>query len=120
MAKSGVAHILVDGDGFSPSQTVRAMATVGPLVIIGHGMLVELAGELGGYDAAVRFLQRLAAEVGKPVGLNVELPDGSSRTAFIGPPRWSAERLAGFIAGHHVELEEAFGDTTRLTPLADR
>jgi len=31
---------------------------------------------------------------------------------FVSPRGWTQERLAGWAAGHHAELEAMFGDAT--------
>ncbi len=44
--------------------------------------------------------------------MNLERGDGS-HTVFVAPRFWSEERLAGWIGGHHAELEDAFGAVAR-------
>jgi hypothetical protein len=70
--------------------------------------LAALERELGSPEAAARHLARVAANVGKPIGVNVPTAEGS-RTCFMAPKGWTQERLAGWVAGHHEVLERQFG-----------
>jgi len=54
---------------------------------------------------------RISENVGRPIGVNTPTPDGS-RTVFIAPKAWSQERLSGWVAARHQELEAQFGATT--------
>jgi hypothetical protein len=51
-----------------------------------------------------RWLSQLATDIGKPVGVHL-----AGETLFFAPAGWSAERLAGYVAARHRELEAAFG-----------
>jgi hypothetical protein len=33
---------------------------------------------------------------------------------FFSPPGWSQERLAGYVAGAHAEIEDFFGPVSHL------
>jgi len=73
-----------------------------------------LKRDCGGEKRALRWLANLAAEIRRPIALN--LPDGPDRsgTFFIAPPDWTEERLQGFIAGRHEELEGVLGEVAAL------
>ena len=113
---SRTLHITADPAAVSMAASIRAMASLAPLFVISVRALGALADELGSMDAAVTFLLGVAEEVGRPIGVNLEAPDGSSRTAFIAPRGWTEERLAGWTAGHHQELEDEFGTIMRVGP----
>ena len=93
------ATLTVDAEYTSVSRSIAALARAsaragGPLVVISHRALDELATELGGYERAAHQLL--------------------SQTMFISPKDWSQERLAGWAAGHRDELERAFGSATPI------
>lgn len=78
--------------------------------VLSWAAYLALRAELGDDDsAAMRELLAAAARMGKPIGLNVEAPDGSAQTVILAPEGWTPERLAGYVAGRHDELEAAFG-----------
>ena len=101
--------------------SIHAAAKVSPLLVLTGRALADLVAELGGgHDGALRFLLGLAEANSKPIGVNLPSPDGSSRTIFIAPRDWSDERLRGWIAGHHRELEATFGEVARVAPTSRR
>ena len=110
---SSSACITVDAERVSIARSLAALARTaardgGPLVCVSHRAYDELADELGGYENAARRLCRIATNTGRPLAVNLPTEDGS-RTAFISPTGWSEDRLRGWVAGHHEELEGAFG-----------
>jgi hypothetical protein len=107
-------RVQVDPRRFSMLAAIRTAASGVPLLVVTGRALADLAEELGGYDPAVRELLAIAESVGRPIGVNVATGRDTSRTAFIAPQSWSEERLHGWIAGHHAELEDAFGGVARV------
>ena len=105
------ARVTIDARRVSPA-AVRQAVQGTPMVVLTVQLLGDLAEELGSMDAAVGYLLEVVEEVGRPIGANIPTMDGS-RTWFIGPRTWSQERLAGYVAGHHAELEAEFGEVTR-------
>jgi len=105
-------RVTVDASRVSPSETIRRSAGLAPLTMVRGRMLIELADELGGYEEAGRFLYGIAEDLGRPIGVNVPTLDGNSRSMFMAPKGWSQERLAGWVAGRHREIEAAFGPAT--------
>ena len=100
--------VTVDAERVSPSKALRAAARSAPLLVVTGRALGDLADELGGYEAAARFLTTVATNVGRPIGVNYPTADGS-RTMFVAPKGWGEERLAGWAAGKRDELERMFG-----------
>lgn len=90
----------------------RVTARAGLPVVLTHRTFVALVRELGGGPEAWAFIGRLAADVRKPVFCNGPRQDGrdGSSTVAIPPPGWTAERLAGYVAGYKDELAEVFGE----------
>ncbi len=113
---SGTLRVTADASKVSMAASIRAMASVAPLFVIGVRALGDLADELGSMDAAATYLVQIAESNNRPIAVNLPAPDGSSRTAFIAPRGWTEERLAGWIAGHHAELEQQFGTVSRVGP----
>ena len=105
------AHITINPAVVSPARAVMAAARGGPLVILTERALHDLADELGGDDAAVRHLERVASNVNRPIGANMLTAEGA-RTLFLAPKGWSLERLKGWVAGHHEAIEAMFGPAT--------
>ncbi len=93
---------------------IRAAARAAPMLCLTGRAFADLAAELGGMDTAVTYLLELAESIGKPLGINFETGAETSRTAFIGPRSWPEDKLAGWIAGHHAELEAEFGQVARV------
>ncbi len=106
------ARLTVDGAAVSPSRALAAVARTVPLVVVTHRAWGELCAELGGEDAAVRHLARVATNTGKPIAVNLPRGEDESTTVFLAPKGWTEERLRGWAAGHHRELEAAFGPAT--------
>lgn len=111
------ATVTIDAERVSPARSIAALARAsardgGPLVVISHRALAELADELGGYDAAVRHLLRVATKTARPLAVNLPTGTETSTTVFVAPGGWSEERLRGWAAGRHAELEAAFGPAT--------
>ena len=104
--------IQVDPRTRSIAGAIRQAARLAPLLVVSGRAFGDLVGELGSVDAAGRYLCTLAEEIGHPIGVNGPTSAASSSTAFISPRSWSRERVAGWAAGHHQELEDAFGDVT--------
>jgi hypothetical protein len=106
-------RITVDSDCVSPARSIATAARLSPLLVLTHRALADLEAELGSYEAAYRHLARVAERAGKPLGVNFPTAEGSW-TCFLAPKGWSEERLAGWVAGHHDEIEAAFGPATPL------
>ena len=112
---SRTMKLTADPARISMAAAIRRAAWVAPCLVLTGRALLDLAAELGGgQDGAARFLVGLAGTVGRPIGVNLPAADGSSRTAFLAPRSWTEERLAGWIAGHHAELEAEFGVVARV------
>jgi len=110
------AHVTIDAERVSVSRSLAALARAsardnGPLVCVSHRALDDLAAECGGYDGAARRLLTIATNTGRPLAVNIPTVDGS-RTVFVTPKHWSEERLRGWAAGRHEELEAMFGPAT--------
>ena len=95
---------------------IRATATAGtrPLTILTFRALIQLGQELGGPEAAARYLFELATETGRPFAVNVPAPDGNSTTRGYAPRGWTQERLRGYVAGFADKLEAAFGEVAAV------
>ena len=108
------AHFAV-GDGVMAA-SIRGAATAGtrPLVALTFRALVQLGEELGGPEAAARFLFDLATEMNRPFAVNVPKPNGDSTTMFYAPMGWSRKKLLGYVGGYSAELESMFGEVARV------
>ena len=93
---------------------IRAAAEAAPLLVITAAALSDLAAELGSFEAAMAELLAVAEAIGHPVAVNLPTGADSSSTAFVAPRSWSEERLKGWAAGHHQELEAQFGMVSRV------
>jgi hypothetical protein len=109
---SRTMRLTIDSATVRPSKAVKVAAWAGPLVILTERALRDLADELGGYEAALRHLLRVAENVGKPIAANVETGEGCSSTMFVAPRCWTPDRLRGWIGGHHEAFEAMFGAAT--------
>ena len=111
------ARILTDPAAVRPSRALAAVARAAaydgdPPVVVTHRAYADLVAELGSDDAAVRYLAKVAGNTGRPIAVNIPTGPDTSTTVFVSPKGWSRERLAGWAAGHHEELEAAFGPAT--------
>ena len=107
-------HALIGPGLMAASIRGAATAETRPLILLSFRALVALGAELGGPEAAARYLFNLANEVGRPIAINAPEPDGSSRTHFYAPWGWSDERLRGFIGGFADEIEATFGEVATI------
>jgi hypothetical protein len=101
----------------SPSAVYGRMAEAVPadvMLVLGPGIWRELRRELQSVSAVGQWVVELAVRLDRVILLNVPDRDGGSCTLTLSPPGWSQERLAGYIAGRHSELEEAFGPIARV------
>jgi len=105
------AHVTVNAATVSPAKAIAVAVRSGPLVILTGRAFAELCAELG-TEAAYRHLIRVATNAGRPIGINAETGKDTSSTAFIAPKGWTEERLRGWVAGRHDEIEAAFGTAT--------
>jgi hypothetical protein len=94
-----------------PSEAIAAAVRAGAFMVLTHRLVAELSAELGGDDAAARFLHRLVEDTGRPLGVNVPTAT-DSQTTFWAPASWTPERLRGWVGAHHEALERQFGSAT--------
>jgi hypothetical protein len=113
---SNVLHAVLDFDppGAAGLAIRRVAANTDATAVVSAATFSYLRRDCGSNKRALNWLADLAAETGKPIALN--LPDGPDRsvTTFISPPGWTAERLQGYIAGRHAELEAALGEVAEI------
>ena len=112
--------LTVDPSEISMAAAIRRMAGAAPLLCLTSRALGDLADELGSMEAAADFLLEVAESIGHPIAVNVPTGPDASSTTFLPPKGWSEERLAGWVAGKHEELEREFGQVTRLGNRAER
>jgi len=115
------ARILSDPAAVRPSRALAATARAaayegGPLVAISGRAYLDLIAEFGSDEAAVRYLVKLAGTTRRPLAVNLPTGPDTSTTVFVAPKGWTEERLRGWAAGHHAELEAAFGPATVRAP----
>ena len=116
-ATARTATLTVDAERVSIARSLSTLARAAardgaPLVCVSGRALADLADELGGYEAAARRLCQIATNTGRPLAVNLPTGPDTSTPAFVSPKGWSEERLRAWIAGHHLELEAAFGPAT--------
>lgn len=99
----------VDTSAVRLSEVLSASADAAPLLVLTGRALGDLAAELGGFEAAYRWLADLATTAGKPIGANIPTGPDTSTTVWLAPHGWTSERLAGWVAGHYAEIEAEFG-----------
>ncbi len=111
-----VATLTIDADHISPSRSIAALARAAgrTLVVMTGRSYGELVSELGSDEAAARHLARVATNSGTPIAVNLPTGAETSTTVFVSPRGWSSDRLAGWAAGRHAELEATFGDAPPL------
>jgi hypothetical protein len=113
---SNVLHAVLDFDPpGAAGLAIRRVAAAGQAtVVVTAATFSYLRRDCGSDKRALDWLAKLAAETGQPIALN--LPDGEDRsvTTFISPKGWTEERLRGFIAGRHAELEAVLGEVAEV------
>ena len=102
----------IDAATVSPSKALAATARLAPLVVVTGRAYGEMLAELGDAEAVIAHLVRVATNVGKPLAVNLPSGPDTSSTIFLGPKGWTEERLRGWAAGRHEELEAMFGPAT--------
>jgi hypothetical protein len=101
----------------SPSEIYAQFAEGMPKDVIlsfGPGIWRELRQELKSVEAVARWATALTIRLDRVLMLNIPDRDGSSHTVTLAPPGWTQERLQGYIAARHEELEEAYGPIARI------
>ena len=106
--------VTVDPSALSMAASIRAAAQAAPMLVLTTRALRNLADELGGHEHAADFLLNLAEAIGRPIAVNLPTGPDTSSTAFLPPRGWTEERLQGWVAGHHQELESEFGHVARV------
>lgn len=107
-------HVTADPQAVSMASAICATAQAGPLVVLTVRAVRDLAVELGGEEAVVRFLLELAEINDRPLAVNVGAGGGASSTVFLPPRGWTRERLSGWVAAKRDELEGEFGEVERV------
>ena len=110
------AHFAVDTAALKPTEALGCVARAGVAVGLTAAMFHDLATEVGGHDAACRWLIDLATETNRPITVNVSTGKDTSTTTAIAPKSWTEERLRGWAGGMHEELEEQFGPAELRPP----
>jgi len=118
-----LATLTIDAESVSVSRSLAALARAsardgGPLICVSHRALDDLAAELGGYEAAAGRLLRIATQTARPICVNLPTGPETSMSVFVAPKTWSEDRLRGWAAGRHAELESVFGAAT-IVPLEE-
>ena len=104
--------LTVDTAALKPTEALGCVARAGIVVGLTAAMFHDLATELGGHDAACRWLIDLATETNRPITVNVPTGKDTSTTVAIALKTWSEEKLRGWIGGMAPELEAMFGPAT--------
>ena len=107
-------NLKVDPSAVSMAAAIRTAAQAAPLFVLTGRALGDLPAELGSMEATLRHLLEVAEARNKPVRINLETGFEKSSSAFLALRGRSEERLAGWIAGHHAELEREFGEAVRV------
>ena len=108
------ATVTVDAATVSPSKTLTMTARLAPLVVVTGRAYGEMLAELGGAEAVIAHLIRVATNVGKPLAVNLPSGPDTSSMIFLGPKGRSEERVMGWVAGHRETLERQFGAASLL------
>jgi EAL domain-containing protein (putative c-di-GMP-specific phosphodiesterase class I) len=113
---SRTMRVTVDAERVSIARSIAAMArattaNVALVCVTGRAYL-DMADELGCDEVAARHLARVATDVGRPLCVNIPTGAETSTTMFVAPKGWTDERLRGWAAGRHAELEAMFGAAT--------
>lgn len=113
-----VARIITDlGPTTSPSAVYAELARRMPsdvMLAFSSRVYRQLRQELHSAERIAEWATNLATVANRPVLFNVEFMDDTARTFAIAPPGWTSEKLAGYIAARHIELEEVFGPIERI------
>jgi hypothetical protein len=96
--------------GYARQAVDTALGTV-PVVILAPRMVVQLERECGGPHKLVAWLLKLVTRRRRPLGIH---DPEAGRTWVYAPPDWTAERLQGYLAAHHEELETMLGPIARI------
>lgn len=115
----GILHYQIDRPGMI-RDAIKATLRAGKPVLLTHRSWLLLIRESGGrQERALQFLMKQGGKANIPVLLNLEFDDGTSKTISLARG-WTEERLAGYMAGLHQELEAEFGEVERVYSLNER
>jgi hypothetical protein len=106
--------------GGSIALGIAASAHLGVPLVLTDRAVRELIRELGGPEAAGRYLFDLATAAGKPIACNLETGPDRSETHVLAPDSWTDEKTLGWVGGMRPHLERAFGEMTLRPNRAER
>ena len=86
-------------DGGSLREAVERAARNAGLVVVRENLFKDLLAALGDVRALMDWLAELTARIGHPIAVRLQ-----GNTTFLSPPRWSNQRLRGWVAGHAESL----------------
>src|SRR5690349_7922768 len=90
--------------------TIASATHRAQLVVVEHELFSDLVDEAGSVALALDLLVRVAIENDRPIGVNFPRDDDTSEIKWFAPDGWADERLQGWIAAYHGELESDFGN----------
>src|SRR6266511_3168807 len=102
---------------FAVRETIRTVLRAGAFCALTPSAFADLATELGGPERASQWLLRQATKANQPIAMNFPTtldPCGPSTTVCISPAGWASDRLRGWIAVRHDQLEAAFGEAVGM------
>ncbi|HEY7068332.1 MAG TPA: hypothetical protein VII06_43185 [Chloroflexota bacterium] len=104
MTAAAIVRIPAPSGGARPAVDTALGAV--PLVVLSGRMAAPLTRECGSTEKLVSWLLKTVPRRRRPIGLH---DAEAGRTFFSAPPDWPGERLAGYVAVHHAELEQMLG-----------
>src|SRR3954454_641499 len=107
----GAAIVRIPAPSDYARQVVDTALGQVPLVILAPRLVAQLEAECGSSEKLAAWMLKLVARRRRPLDLHLPTTD---QTVFYAPPDWSSEKLQGYLAVYHAELESQFGQITRV------
>jgi hypothetical protein len=108
---TGAAVIRIPAPSGYARQAVDTALGACPLVVLTPRMVGQLEAECGGPAKLVAWVLKLVTRRRRPLGIH---DPEAGQTWCYAPPDWTAERLQGYLAAHHEELEATLGPIARI------
>jgi hypothetical protein len=117
MVQSTAAVVRIPAPSGYARQAVDTALGACPLVVLTPRLVAQLEHECGGPEKLAAWVLKLVTRRRRPLAFH---DPEQGRTWCWSPPDWTPERLQGYLAAHHTELEATLGPIARIWTGGDR
>jgi hypothetical protein len=114
---NGAAVVRIPAPSGYARQAVDMALGACPLVVLTPRLVAQLEVECGSSEKLAAWVLKLVTRRRRPLAFH---DPEQGRTWCWSPPDWTPERLQGYLAAHHTELEATLGPIARIWTGGDR